>query len=593
MNSSGSARSFTASMRDYLAAKPGLAFTLALVCVLHGVLDLCRPVLYGLLIEEAAPGQDLTELLPFAGLLLLIIVAQAGVWLLRAALTSRLSSAVSAAMQLRLLDRVQAEGLGLGDEASVGEVNDLFTRHLGVLDKWLITEGPRLLSAGFAVALGLLLLFLVEWRLALLTLVLAGLAVLGPMLLSRRFQAAAGKAHDRLDQRARQVQDIVGMQPLIQAFNLQAYWRARFAGSIELLSEHAQRQARRSVLAQGATSMGIAFAQVVTVAVGVVLCFTPGGPTFGEFFTFMATAAMLGGRANMLSESLPATMDARASAVVLDEWLCSTPARALPQAPLTGESTPLREALEVRELCFGHRPGERVLDGLSLRIRAGESVAIVGSSGAGKSTLLGVLMGFHEPEAGTLAWDGEVHERAPSSWREHLGVVLQDTALFNLSVAENIRLGRVDASDEQVEAAARAAGVHETILAMPQGYASAVGDRGANLSGGQRQRIALARALVRNPSVLVLDEATSALDPQIESAVVDTLLGLPGELTIVSVTHRLYSVARFDRIVVLDAGRVVEDGTHAQLLAAGGLYAQMLRTQAKDPALPAQGQSHG
>ena len=204
----------------------------------------------------------------------------------------------------------------------------------------------------------------------------------------------------------------------------------------------------------------------------------------------------------------------------------------------------------------------------------------MGGSGSGKSTVLNLLLRFYDCQGGKITMDGgEVRDTSRAKLRAQMGLVFQENFLFNISIRENIRLGRPEATDAEVEAAARAAEIHQAILQLPQGYDTLAGERGSRLSGGQRQRVAIARALVREPSILVLDEATSALDPATEESVNATLQLVARGRTVVSVTHRLSSIAKADRIYVFDAGRVVESGRHEELLARHGTYVRLLQKQ--------------
>lgn len=240
----------------------------------------------------------------------------------------------------------------------------------------------------------------------------------------------------------------------------------------------------------------------------------------------------------------------------------------------------LREGLTLEGVRLAFTDERWVLDGLDLHIARGESVAIVGPSGAGKSTVLGVLLGFEKPQHGQVKWDGQdVRALSLASVRARMAAVFQDTELFALSVADNIRLGRLDASDDEVEAAARAAELDAVIAALPDGYDTLLGDGNHKLSGGQRQRLAIARAMLRAPEVLILDEATSALDPGTEADINDTLARLTRDRTVISVTHRLEGARRADRIVVMRDGVVAEVGTHEALMDADGLYAELYRRQ--------------
>jgi ATP-binding cassette subfamily B protein len=236
--------------------------------------------------------------------------------------------------------------------------------------------------------------------------------------------------------------------------------------------------------------------------------------------------------------------------------------------------------LEFREVNFGYTDEKLNLIDVSFRIPVNTLNAFVGPSGSGKSTVLNLVTRFYEAGSGAVTID-EVDVRSVTqlSLRSHMSVVFQESFLFNTTVRENIRIGRPEASDADVEQAARAAEMHEIILAMPQGYDTLAGERGSRFSGGQRQRIAIARALLRDPAILVLDEATSALDPVTEDQINETLLRLAEGRTVLSVTHRLSPIAKYDRIFVLKDGRVVEQGPHAELLQQNGVYAGLWNKQ--------------
>jgi ATP-binding cassette subfamily B multidrug efflux pump len=226
-----------------------------------------------------------------------------------------------------------------------------------------------------------------------------------------------------------------------------------------------------------------------------------------------------------------------------------------------------------------------VLDDLSLEIAAGERVGVVGRSGAGKSTLVSLLLRFHDVEDGRITIDGQdVREVTQESLRAAIGVVTQDTSMLHRSIAANIRYGRPQATDAEVEAAARQAHAHEFIVGLRDwkdrsGYEAHAGERGVKLSGGQRQRVALARVILKNAPILVLDEATSALDSEIEAAIQEQLETLMQGKTVIAIAHRLSTIARMNRLVVMDAGRIVEHGTHEELLRAGGHYALLWKRQ--------------
>ncbi len=278
---------------------------------------------------------------------------------------------------------------------------------------------------------------------------------------------------------------------------------------------------------------------------------------------------------NSMSQALAA---ARHVWEVLDEHA------EIPEATGAINLAPLRQQIEFREVHFGYANEARpVLRGVSLTVPAGKMVALVGESGGGKSTLTKLLPRFHDPTSGAVLWDEvDLREVIVASLRRQLALVTQETVLFNDTVRYNISYGRPDATDEQIEDAARTALAHDFIVELPNGYATVIGERGIFLSGGQRQRLAIARAVLIDAPVLVLDEATSALDAESEQLVQRAIANLIRDRTTIVIAHRLSTVRRADLIVVMERGQIIEQGTHAELLARGGQYQRLYELQFAD-----------
>jgi len=307
----------------------------------------------------------------------------------------------------------------------------------------------------------------------------------------------------------------------------------------------------------------------------------------GEMSAFVFYAVVAANAAGGLSELWGEVQRAAGAAERIGELLAAVPAIAAPAAPRALPPGPGR--LEFRDVVFRYpsRPDRPALDGFSLSVEPGETVAVVGPSGAGKSTLFALLLRFHDPQSGSIRLDGvELREADPAALRRRIALVPQDPVVFGRSAAANIRYGREAAGDDAVRAAARAAQAEEFLDALPEGFESSLGEKGVRLSGGQRQRVAIARALLRDAPVLLLDEATSALDAGSERAVQRALAEASRGRTTLVIAHRLATVRRASRIAVMEHGRVVAEGTHEALLRQGGLYARLAALQFTDAPSP-------
>jgi len=366
----------------------------------------------------------------------------------------------------------------------------------------------------------------------------------------------------------------------MQAFNAGPSTRARFAQAVEAAFEAARATtAMRAIVTM--IAIFLAFSSVVGVLWLGAQDVLAGRMTGGLLSQFVLYAVFGASSLGQLSEVWNEISHAAGAAARIAEILGVKSKIAAPANPQSFPEPPRGEiAFEAVRFAYPTRPDVAVVDELTFSVRPGETVAIVGPSGAGKSTIFQLLTRFYDPVAGVIRLDGvDISQTAPDDLRARLSLVPQEPAIFGTSIAENIRYGRMDASDAEVSDAARRSQAAQFIAGLPEQYETRVGERGVTLSGGQKQRLAIARAILKDSPVLLLDEATSALDAENETLVQKALEELMGTRTTIVIAHRLATVLKADRILVMDQGRIVEEGTHASLTAAGGLYARLARLQ--------------
>ncbi len=330
-------------------------------------------------------------------------------------------------------------------------------------------------------------------------------------------------------------------------------------------------------LVERTSHTGVYFVHLLIFGLGAYWVFNK-EITIGTLVAFETTFLSMGYALTEVNHYIPTLAQAVGSIHHLDDLFRESPQ--VVDAPDAIALPRLERDIVFDNVSFGYAEGAFQLQDLNVRIAKGSLIAFVGASGSGKSSVLNLLLRLYDPSRGAVRVDGrDIRTVTQGSLRKQMGMVFQECFLFNTSILENIRMGLPDATPEQVAAAARAAEIHDFIASLPQGYHTIVGERGSQLSGGQRQRLAIARALVRDPSILVLDEATSALDYATEAALNETLLKVAQNRTVVMVTHRLSSVTSAGHIVVLDEGKVSESGTHQELLGKNGAYAALWRNQ--------------
>ena len=407
------------------------------------------------------------------------------------------------------------------------------------------------------------------------------LVVLPSLWLGRRVRKLSRASQDRVADSSAIAAEVLNAVPVVQSYVQEAREAQRFDAATESAFETARRRTRvRSFL--------VAF--IITATFGALLwglyqgtqAVLEGKMSAGHLAQTVVYVTILVSSVAVLSEVYGDLLRAAGATERLMELLAASSKIASPAAPRALPPTRGGSALALRGVSFRYpsRPRHAALAEVELVVQPGETVAIVGPSGAGKSTVFQLLLRFYDASEGVIEVDGvPVREASLEALRQRIGIVPQDSVIFSANAMENIRYGRPEASDDEVIAAAKAAFAHDFITALPEGYATFLGERGVRLSGGQKQRIAIARAMLKNPPLLLLDEATSALDAESERMVQAALESAMKDRTTLVIAHRLATVQRADRIVVMEAGRIVESGTHAQLSDAGGLYARLAALQ--------------
>jgi ATP-binding cassette subfamily B protein len=441
-------------------------------------------------------------------------------------------------------------------------------------------------SASFAIrnvlmaVAGIALMFVTSWKLTALVVGGVVLVVLPLIAFGRWVRKLSRESQDRLADTSAHASETLNAVPTVQAFTREDDERSRYAKAVEDSFRVAVLRTRaRSVMTAVATFavfgciVGVGWVGAQNVLAGTM---TP-----GQLVQFIIYAILVGGAFAAVSELWGDLQRAAGASERLVELLDTRPAVVAPLQPKK-LPVPARGAVRFENVEFRYplRPDAAALNGFSLAVEPGEAVALVGPSGAGKSTVFQLLLRFYEAQAGRISFDGiDIADLDPGKLRRSIALVAQDPVIFSGTIADNIRYGRPDASDAEVRAAADAAAALEFVDALPDGFSTRLGERGVSLSGGQRQRLAIARAMLRNAPLLLLDEATSALDAENERLVQQGLANLMEGRTTLVIAHRLATIQRLKRIVVMDQGRVADSGSHDSLVAKGGLYARLASLQ--------------
>ena len=562
------------------AGYPGHVAAAAVALLVAAAATSGVPYAFKLIIDRGFGAGDGSDIGRWFQYLLLLVVIMAIATAVRFYFVSWLGERVVADIRLDVHRNLLRLAPGFFEENRPAEITSRITVDTTIIEQVVgttVSVALRNLVMGIACAV---ILFILAPKLAAMFLLGVPLVVVPLTLLGRRVRSISRRSQDRIADVGTVTGEVLGAMKVVQAFNQQEREAQRFTLATETVFATAK---KRILLRALITFIVIAlmFSSVTIIIWQGAIDVSAGRMTGGTIAAFVLYGALLAGASGALSEVYGDLLRAAGASERLNELLTAEPTIKAPAKPIPLPQ-PAQGRLEFRDVEFRYptRQDVSALHGFSLAVRANEKLAVVGPSGAGKSTIFQLAQRFYDPQSGSVHIDGvDLRDADPADVRSRIAMVPQETVIFAASARDNLRYGNWHATEDELWEAARDANAEAFLRALPEGLDTFMGEGGARLSGGQRQRIAIARALLRRAPLLLLDEATSALDAESEKLVQDALERLMEKRTTIIIAHRLATVRAADRIIVLDHGQIVEEGSHKDLSAAGGLYARLARLQ--------------
>lgn len=551
---------------------------LAVVCIIMAAgANLYLPWIIKDMIDDVLMSKDMVMLNLIAAGILVVMFTRGVFYYGQSYLVSYVGQRVIIDVRSVLFRKFQRMPLSYYDKQQTGTVMSYITNDVAVMQSAIVDNLIELVTESSILIGSLAMMLYLDWKLSLLTLITIPLVGFAMKIFGRKLKRSSTVIQERVAEITSLLQESISAIRVVKSFVRESYEIKRFEEQNWRNFQAAMKNVKLSSLLTPTVEFLAAIAVTFIVWFGGYEVVN-GVITAGELVAFLTYAVNLANPVKRLSRVYASIQKAMAAAdrvfdiMDLDEKITDVPG-AKPLPPIKGK-------VEFKDITFSYKEGQPALQHISLKAEPGQMIALVGPSGSGKSTIANLIPRFYDVDSGVITIDDhDIRQVTADSLREQIGLVPQETMLFSTSVMENIRYGRLEATDEEVIEAAKAANAEEFIKELPEGYDTKLGERGLNLSGGQRQRLAIARAILKNPRVLILDEATSALDTESEKIVQDALDNLMVGRTSFVIAHRLSTIFNADQIFVVENGHLREHGTHEELLAAGGLYSNLYNIQ--------------